>query len=240
MPPDPETHAVVTRQPVPGGDPEIALHDRGPAPESWWPAGHQQRQASETAGSRARPPARPTQAMANPNNHARIFIPCPIDLHPFPGPAASSQRTVARASGLSSARPHLESPPMTPCPSPRHRRLPARVLAAGHRRAQRNASYELDPVHTRVMFAVEHAGFSKAIGTVSGSSGDAGIRSGRLDHGHARSQRSAAAPGPGRREMEQGRAGRQPARRGGIPDRHLRFHRGSNPSTPGTPLSTAR
>ncbi len=33
------------------------------------------------------------------------------------------------------------------------------------------ATYALDPVHTRVMFAVEHAGFSKAIGTVSGSTG---------------------------------------------------------------------
>lgn len=33
------------------------------------------------------------------------------------------------------------------------------------------AAYELDPVHTRVMIAVEHAGFSKAIGTVSGSRG---------------------------------------------------------------------
>lgn len=33
------------------------------------------------------------------------------------------------------------------------------------------ATYVLDPVHTRVMFAVEHAGFSKAIGTVSGSTG---------------------------------------------------------------------
>lgn len=31
--------------------------------------------------------------------------------------------------------------------------------------------YVLDPVHTRVMFAVEHAGFSKALGTVSGSTG---------------------------------------------------------------------
>ncbi|MEA9731014.1 polyisoprenoid-binding protein [Xanthomonas campestris pv. incanae] len=31
--------------------------------------------------------------------------------------------------------------------------------------------YALDPVHTRVLFAVEHAGFSKALGTVSGSSG---------------------------------------------------------------------
>jgi polyisoprenoid-binding protein YceI len=34
-----------------------------------------------------------------------------------------------------------------------------------------SASYELDPVHTRVLFAVEHAGFSSALGTVSGSSG---------------------------------------------------------------------
>lgn len=40
--------------------------------------------------------------------------------------------------------------------------LPARAASA---------AYELDPVHTRVMIAVEHAGFSKAIGTVSGSSG---------------------------------------------------------------------
>ena len=34
-----------------------------------------------------------------------------------------------------------------------------------------NTSYELDPVHTRVLFAVEHAGFSSALGTVSGSAG---------------------------------------------------------------------
>ena len=31
--------------------------------------------------------------------------------------------------------------------------------------------YALDPVHTRVLFAVSHAGFSQAMGTVSGSSG---------------------------------------------------------------------
>ncbi|WAT15687.1 YceI family protein [Xanthomonas fragariae] len=31
--------------------------------------------------------------------------------------------------------------------------------------------YALDPVHTRVLFAVEHSGFSKALGTVSGSNG---------------------------------------------------------------------
>lgn len=33
------------------------------------------------------------------------------------------------------------------------------------------AEYALDPVHTRVQFAIDHAGFSKAIGTVSGSTG---------------------------------------------------------------------
>lgn len=32
-------------------------------------------------------------------------------------------------------------------------------------------AYTLDPVHTRVLFAVSHAGFSKALGTVSGSTG---------------------------------------------------------------------
>lgn len=32
-------------------------------------------------------------------------------------------------------------------------------------------TYHLDPVHTRVLFAIEHAGFSKALGTVSGSTG---------------------------------------------------------------------
>ena len=39
------------------------------------------------------------------------------------------------------------------------------ALAAGPVR------YEFDPVHTRVMMAIDHAGFSKAIGTVSGSEG---------------------------------------------------------------------
>jgi polyisoprenoid-binding protein YceI len=31
--------------------------------------------------------------------------------------------------------------------------------------------YRLDPVHTRVLFAISHAGFSHALGTVSGSTG---------------------------------------------------------------------
>ena len=35
------------------------------------------------------------------------------------------------------------------------------------------ASYRLDPVHTRVLVAISHAGFSDALGTVSGSREDA-------------------------------------------------------------------
>ncbi|HQY50258.1 MAG TPA: polyisoprenoid-binding protein, partial [Thermomonas sp.] len=31
--------------------------------------------------------------------------------------------------------------------------------------------YVFDPVHTRVMFSIDHAGFSQAIGTVSGAQG---------------------------------------------------------------------
>lgn len=38
-------------------------------------------------------------------------------------------------------------------------------------RAAEPETYALDPVHTRVLFAIEHAGFSKALGTVSGSTG---------------------------------------------------------------------
>jgi len=34
-----------------------------------------------------------------------------------------------------------------------------------------NASYSIDPVHTRVAFLISHAGFSRAIGTFSGSHG---------------------------------------------------------------------
>jgi polyisoprenoid-binding protein YceI len=68
---------------------------------------------------------------------------------------------------------HLESAPMNSFPGPGVAKLlSVGLLWMGIAPAQAaNAAYELDPVHTRVMIAVEHAGFSKAIGTVSGSSG---------------------------------------------------------------------
>lgn len=45
------------------------------------------------------------------------------------------------------------------------------VPAAAAERTEPPPAWKLDPVHTRVMFAVSHAGFSKALGTVSGSDG---------------------------------------------------------------------
>ena len=58
------------------------------------------------------------------------------------------------------------------------RRLPASclpalalALACAPTAAREPPRYAFDPVHTRVMFAIDHAGFSKAIGTVSGSTG---------------------------------------------------------------------
>ena len=44
------------------------------------------------------------------------------------------------------------------------------ALATGPAGAQA-LRYTLDPVHTRVLFSVSHAGFSQALGTVSGSQG---------------------------------------------------------------------
>jgi polyisoprenoid-binding protein YceI len=49
--------------------------------------------------------------------------------------------------------------------------LVAGLLLASLAQAAEPAHYRLDPVHTRVLFAIEHAGFSHALGTVSGSTG---------------------------------------------------------------------
>ncbi len=68
----------------------------------------------------------------------------------------------------------LESVPM---PGPTARRLLMRslcllaLLPATSYARDALAEYRLDPVHTRVMFAISHAGFSNALGTVSGSTG---------------------------------------------------------------------
>jgi polyisoprenoid-binding protein YceI len=62
-----------------------------------------------------------------------------------------------------------------PAPAGARRRVFAAMLAmvamSGPALAEEAHTYALDPVHTRVLFAIEHAGFSKALGTVSGSTG---------------------------------------------------------------------
>lgn len=74
--------------------------------------------------------------------------------------------------------------------------LLAGIAAPGHAEPAR---YALDPVHTRVLVVVGHAGYSKAMGTVSGSEGvlvhdpddwrrsriDASVPLSRLDFGDA-------------------------------------------------------
>ncbi len=62
----------------------------------------------------------------------------------------------------------------SPSPRQRHARigaLLALLALASPALARGPVAYALDPVHTRVMFAVEHAGFSQALGTLSGSTG---------------------------------------------------------------------
>ncbi len=54
---------------------------------------------------------------------------------------------------------------------PRLTAFVALLLSASPAAFAATATYALDPVHTRVAFAVSHAGFSQAIGTVSGSTG---------------------------------------------------------------------
>ena len=58
---------------------------------------------------------------------------------------------------------------MRPSPRPALIVLLAALVTPAH--ADGPEPYAIDPVHTRVMFAVGHAGFSKALGTVSGSTG---------------------------------------------------------------------
>jgi polyisoprenoid-binding protein YceI len=44
-------------------------------------------------------------------------------------------------------------------------------LFASSLKAGELQTYTLDPVHTRIVFAIDHAGFSKAMGAISGSTG---------------------------------------------------------------------
>ena len=49
--------------------------------------------------------------------------------------------------------------------------LAATACVAAPARADEPVDFAVDPVHTRVLLAVDHAGFSRALGTLSGTSG---------------------------------------------------------------------
>lgn len=119
---------------------------------------------------------------------------------------ATRHRPAARAATLLAlvtlAAACSQSPPRSAPPA-------AQAIAAAAEPHPDAATYALDPVHTRVMIAVDHAGFSKAIGTVSGTTGtlllvpgswegaqvSAEIPLARLDFGDAGWNRAVAAGG---------------------------------------------
>ena len=67
--------------------------------------------------------------------------------------------------------------PRRACQNPPMHRRPAAtfallaLVACAAAVAGEPRRYAIDPVHTRVMFSIDHAGYSRAIGTVSGSQG---------------------------------------------------------------------
>lgn len=69
-----------------------------------------------------------------------------------------------------------------------HVLLPCLFAGASPSAHAQSRHYALDPVHTRVLFAVSHAGFSQALGTVSGTTGTLEFDPGEL--GSARVQAS--------------------------------------------------
>jgi len=74
-------------------------------------------------------------------------------------PRCTALLALCLAAGACSQAPPRAVPPADQAATP---------AAAAHPDAE---TWSLDPVHTRIMIAVDHAGYSKAIGTVSGTTG---------------------------------------------------------------------
>lgn len=79
-----------------------------------------------------------------------VFIHCPLESPPMPASPATMRLHPLRTCWIA-----LACLFVVPC-----------ALAGTP------ARYVLDPVHTRVLFAIDHAGFSHALGTVSGTQGE--------------------------------------------------------------------
>ena len=218
--PDAHADAVEAGEAVGGGDPQVALVVQRQrlvvaGRRTWALPTMRKRRISGTradAALTARHPASTQHAIL------RMVLPSSIP-RPHPRNAAFRPQhpafiaAVPRIGIAQPARPAMprraDSP--WPCSRPRCRRSP-----------RPRPPYTFDPVHTRVLFAVSHAGFSQALGTVSGSHGelwfdpddwssaklDVVVPLERVDMGDA--------------EMDQGGAGVEPARCRRPPDRELR------------------
>lgn len=86
-------------------------------------------------------------------------------------PCAIVLATLAAFAGAATATPAgAQQADAEPAAKPAAAAADARTAAAPAAKAD-PGTYGFDPVHTRVMFALSHAGFSQAIGTVSGAAG---------------------------------------------------------------------
>src|SRR5690606_8825554 len=164
--PDLEADPVVACQAVPGRDPQVAIvvagdsPDRGRRQPVTRPEDAEARQfrhrGVQNAGQR--------QQQAQPEQPHDVLEVDPVaNRRNAGGPTQAARRRLV---------PRM--PAMAPAPA-RLRRSAAALLGGlvllAATAAAEPARYALDPVHTRVMFAVSHAGFSQALGTVSGSEG---------------------------------------------------------------------
>lgn len=77
----------------------------------------------------------------------------------------------AHASPAQSARIDLYSGPLRAALQAARGAMWILLTLATPASAGERIAYDIDPVHTRVLLAVDHAGFSKALGTVSGTTG---------------------------------------------------------------------
>lgn len=126
-----------------------------------------------------------------------------VDMHHRQWPVP---RTTVLVALLGAAVGCAQAPPRAAAPAASVTVVPAGSAIAPHPDV---AAHTLDPVHTRIAIAVDHAGFSKAIGTVSGTTGSLRLVSGtwegaqveariplsRLDFGDEAWNRAVAASG---------------------------------------------
>ncbi|ALN56499.1 YceI family protein [Lysobacter enzymogenes] len=96
--------------------------------------------------------------------------PCAIVLAALAALAGAASAAPAGAQQAVAAPADARQPAATPAAQPTAAATDAQTKTAPAAKSD-PGTYGFDPVHTRVMFALSHAGFSQAIGTVSGAAG---------------------------------------------------------------------